>query len=773
MPEGHMTEASQKSRVLTLVFTDLADSTALKTAQGDIAVGELISRHREHVTRFMQESSGRVIDWAGDGCFLTFETSSAAVMFALRLQQAHADESDLLGVRIGIHMGEVTEKPGPDGDKPRIEGLAVDLAARISGLARPSQVLMSSAVYNSARQRLGVKAFGQPILWQAHGTYNLKGFDEPLGIAEAGLEGISPLQAPEAVEKASPTRVPAQSGPGGAPRARSAAPMALGLIAVLGAVAAAFYFGQRTSTPSEGQLTTVLDAMGPITSIAVLPMDSLSDDPQQQYLADAITDSITSELAKIKALKVISNSSAMRYKNTDLSMPEIAAELGVDGLLESSMLREGDEVNITAQMSHGPSDTHIWSESYTSTVTSILKLQSDIALAIADAIGAELTGDERRRIATVHEVNPEAHEALVIGYHYLNDISKQGLFTAIEYFEEATEIDPEYAHAWGGMVCAYWEVAEAGLGRPHEIYPKALTGGVRALQLNDDMSTDQSHLGMISMGYDHDWEQAEKRFLHAVDLGPSDPVAHGDYAQFLGFVGRESEALQHADMSLDLDPNPRVYVMHLALESIHLENNPERVRRNLERFLVDEPNYLRTLETLTLAHKYLGMPDAAIATAERWVDEAGRDASTLTNLALALADHDQGRRAREILEEVAAIEDYYDSTGVGYAYVSLDDLDAAFEWLEKGYDSRDWGITRLRTMPYRKIYLEDPSWIQFRNDARYRDLIARVGFPRLPPEHPGYADEQAWKAQEAAAEAANAPIRKIAVLPFDNLSSDP
>jgi len=311
------------------------------------------------------------------------------------------------------------------------------------------------------------------------------------------------------------------------------------------------------------------------------------------------------------------------------------------------------------------------------------------------------------------------------------------------------------------------------LARPHEIYPKALTAGIRALQLNDDMSTDQSHLGMISMGYDHEWEQAEQRFLHAVDLGPSDPIAHGDYAQFLVLVGREGEALQHAGTSLDLNPNPSVTAMYLALESIYLESDLERVRKNLERLLAEEPNYLRTLETLTLAYKYLGMPVAAIATAERWVGEAGRDALTLTNLALALADQDQSRRAREILEEVAAIEDYFDSTRVGYAYVSLDDLDAAFEWLEKGYDSRDWGITRLRTMPYWEIYLEEPSWIQFRNDARYRDLIARVGFPRLPPEHAGYADEQAWKAEEAAAEVATAPIEKIAVLPFENLSSDP
>jgi class 3 adenylate cyclase len=162
------TDGSGTSRILTLVFTDLADSTALKTQRGDQAVGELISRHRAHVQRLTVESGGRIIDWAGDGCFLTFETPSAAVLFALRLQQAHGDESDLPGVRIGIHMGEVSERPGPEGDgaHPRVEGLAVDLAARISGLARPAQVLMSSSVADSARQRLDSAAFGQPIRWR-------------------------------------------------------------------------------------------------------------------------------------------------------------------------------------------------------------------------------------------------------------------------------------------------------------------------------------------------------------------------------------------------------------------------------------------------------------------------------------------------------------------------------------------------------------------------------------------------------------------------------
>ncbi len=191
----------ERSRVLTLVFTDLADSTALKSARGDDAVDALIKRHREHVTRLAEESSGRVVDWAGDGCFLTFETSSAAVMFALRLQQAHADESDLPGVRIGVHLGEVTESVAPDGS-PQVKGLAVDVAARVQGLAKPGQILMSASVYDSARQRLGVEAFGEPILWRAHGSYKLKGVDKAYEISEAGLKGVSPMSAPKAGEKA-------------------------------------------------------------------------------------------------------------------------------------------------------------------------------------------------------------------------------------------------------------------------------------------------------------------------------------------------------------------------------------------------------------------------------------------------------------------------------------------------------------------------------------------------------------------------------------------
>ncbi len=193
---------ASKARVLTLVFTDLAGSTALKSELGDRAVLGLIARHRAHIERLASLHEGRVIVWAGDGCFLTFETSSTAVLFALALQQAHAAESDLPGVRVGVHIGEVTETPQPDGAAPRVEGLAVDLAARVSSLARPGQVLMSSAVFNNVRQRLRGEELGEQIAWRAHGAYELKGFADPMDICEAGIEGVAPLEPPASSEKA-------------------------------------------------------------------------------------------------------------------------------------------------------------------------------------------------------------------------------------------------------------------------------------------------------------------------------------------------------------------------------------------------------------------------------------------------------------------------------------------------------------------------------------------------------------------------------------------
>ncbi len=195
-------DAPATARTLTLVFTDLVNSTALKSTHGDEPAAELIARHRAKVIALASDTNGRIVDWAGDGCFLTFETPSAAVLFTLRLQQAHAQASDLPRIRIGIHTGEVTERNSASGPALRVEGLAVDIAARLQALAQPNQVLMSSFVFDNVRQRLLGQDLGAAIAWRAHGLYELKGIDDAIQVCEAGIEGVSPLSPPMGSDKA-------------------------------------------------------------------------------------------------------------------------------------------------------------------------------------------------------------------------------------------------------------------------------------------------------------------------------------------------------------------------------------------------------------------------------------------------------------------------------------------------------------------------------------------------------------------------------------------
>ena len=726
------------SRILTLVFTDLADSTALKTERGDVEVGDLISRHRDHVIEIADACAGRIIDWAGDGCFLTFETSSAAVVFALRLQQAHAAESDLPGVRVGMHMGEVTEKPGP-GVTVRIEGLAVDVAARISGLAKPGQVLMSSAIYNSARQRLGVDTFGEPILWQAHGTYELKGLDEPLDISEAGLEGCAPLEAPKVGDKGK--RIPKTS-----PKQQRFTIVTIALAVVVVAAFVINYLANNERGPSK----TAVDSLEPITSLAVLMLDVRSDGPDDEMLAEGMTDALARELWKIESLRVISHSLSKTFSDPTMSTPQIAKELGAIGLIGGSISRDGDEVYIDVKLVHGPSGVLVWAGSYAKKVTSIYELYAEVALDIADAIEAEVTGEERKRIADVQAVDPEAHDAYIIGHHHLNNITREGLNTAIEHFEEATRIDPEFAHAWGGMICAYVEFPHFGIGEPREYYPKARSAGMRATEIDDDLGRDHSHLGLIHMNYDWEWGNAEERFLHGLSLSPSDPVIHVDYGLYLMYIGRNDEALQHALTALDLKPIAPQVITRQILAQVQLESTPDRTRTTMERLREDEPQFMPVIQTLARAYKYLDMTDEAIAISEFWVDEAGGDAPSTINLALTCADTGQEERARDLISDIEQVEGYFDGSGVAYTYVSLGRLDLAFDWLDRSKDARDRGLLWLRTIPYWKIYIDDPDWIAFRNDPRYWDLIDHMGFPPLPDTHPGYAEDQAWLASKAA-----------------------
>ncbi len=517
-----MTAIHSASRVLTLVFTDLADSTALKSRHGDVAGGDLIARHREHVTRLAAEGGGRIVDWAGDGCFLTFETASSAVVFALRLQQIHKYEADLPGVRTGIHLGEVTVRPMNGAQ--RVEGLIVDLAARVSGLARAGQVLVSGAVQQSAKQRLGIYEFGQPIRWENYGPYTLKGFDEAVEIREAGLENISPFEAPKSSEKAWPKKE-----------------------TVAGTGSAA---GTQTA----------------IRKIAVLPFTNISNAPDQEWFVDGMTETLIAELAKIKALTVISRTSAMQYKNTAKPMRQIAQELGVQALVEGSAMRAGNRVRITAQLIDANTDVHLWAERYDGTMEEILDLQSNVALAIAKQVNVVLTPQEAAPLKQSRPVNPAAFDLLMKSKYALKSPSAKNCADALDYIREALSIDPEYAEAYAVRAAIYVSASTWQFTTQETAYFQARISAQESIRVGGESATALWVLADVARAMEWDWENVLAYAQRGLALSPGDPGCLSVAGSALFYKGDYVEAQRYFDRAIAADPlDPLVYVRKQAL----------------------------------------------------------------------------------------------------------------------------------------------------------------------------------------------------------------
>ena len=527
------------SRILTLVFTDLVDSTALKSQRGDQAVGELIARHRAHVRRLAAECGGRVIDWAGDGCFLSFETPSAAVLFALRLQQTHSDESELPGVRTGIHMGEVSDRLGPDGDvaHPRVEGLAVDLAARICGLARPSQVLMSSSVADSARQRLDGKAFSRAILWRAHGSYSLKGFDELLEIREAGLEGVARFEAPAATEKATPAG-PRQSAVTRTTMLR----VAILSVLMLGAAAATLAYLMKSSVPDRqnvagpGQAASDVAAAnsnGALTlpgfderpAIAVLPFDNLSPDPEQAFFADGLAEDLITRLSTWRAFPVIARNSSFQYRGGNVDLKRVSAELGVRYVVEGSVRRAGNRIRVAAQLIDAPSGEHVWAETFDRDVTDLFALQDEISSTIAASLVDDLARAEGERAQQRGTENLEAWSLYQLGLQHYDRQTREAYAEARLLFGRAVALDPRFATAHARLALTnLWEVATGWSDAPELKVDAALGSARRAVELDT-----RDALSHVALGWAYILGGNLKNGLdsarRAVDLNPSMPEA--------------------------------------------------------------------------------------------------------------------------------------------------------------------------------------------------------------------------------------------------------
>jgi serine/threonine-protein kinase len=456
-----------------------------------------------------------------------------------------------------------------------------------------------------------------------------------------------------------------------------------------------------------------------IKSLAVLPLENLSGDPAQEYFADGMTEALTSDLAQIRALKVISRTSVMQYKGARKPTPQIARELGVDGVVAGSVAREGNEVRVTVHLIHGATDQDLWTNNYNRQLRSILALQSEVAQAIAAEIKVALTPEEKNRLTSTRVVNPEAHEAYLKGRYYLNKaLTEEGIRKALEYFQQALDKDPTYAPGYAGLADCYSALPDFYLA-PSETMPKAKQAAVKALELDETLAEAHNSLAFVSFIYDWDFVAAEREFKRAIELNPSEAPDHESYAIYLAAMGRFPEAMSEAKRAQELDPLSVATNAGPAYQLQWARQYDESIRQ-LHKVIDMEPNFWPAHMHLGLAYEGSGKFREAATELEK-ARQLSDSPLVLAMLGGVYAVSGRRAEAMKVLEELKkqAKQRFVCPYETGTVYVGLGETEEAFKWLEKGYQERSQCMVWTKT---------DPRLDPIRSDPRLADLMRRLGF---------------------------------------------
>jgi TolB-like protein/DNA-binding winged helix-turn-helix (wHTH) protein/Flp pilus assembly protein TadD len=460
-----------------------------------------------------------------------------------------------------------------------------------------------------------------------------------------------------------------------------------------------------------------------IRSLAVLPLESLSSDVSQDYFADGMTDELISNLGQISALRVISRTSVMAYKHASKPLPQIARELNVDAVIEGTVLRSGEQVRITAQLIEARSDKHLWSQSYQGELRDTLALQGEVARAIADQIRIHLNPQEQAALKAAKVVNPEAYESYLKGRYFWNKRTAGGLKVALAYFNQAIEEDPKYARAYSGLADTYallgdWQYA---VMTSKEALPKAKAAAVRALELDSALGEAHNSLAFCLDGFDWNFESAGEEFRRAIELNPGYATAYHWYAWHLSLLGRYEEAIAEMRKAKNLDPLSLIISADLA-ELLVIAHQYDEAIVESRKTLEMDPNFALAHSQLGQAYLQKQMHDEAIAEMEKAAQLSGGSPTIIASLARAYVASGRRIEAERLLKELKKRSNptYSHASEIAVVYAALGDRDQAMNWLEKGYDERFNPGVLLR-----------PGFDALRADARFENLVRRIGLPSL------------------------------------------
>jgi TolB-like protein/DNA-binding winged helix-turn-helix (wHTH) protein len=452
-----------------------------------------------------------------------------------------------------------------------------------------------------------------------------------------------------------------------------------------------------------------------IQALAVLPLTNLSGDPEQEYFADGMTESLITELGKISTPRVISRQSVMQYKASKKPLEEIARELNVDAVLEGAVERSGDRVRVTVRVQRVSPESQVWANEYSRGIRDVMALEDEIARSITDEIQVRLTPEERIRLASSRPVNAEAHDDFFRAEAFTFKGGEENLQAGIAYFKKAIEKDPGYARAYAGLAWALWRLGNPGGGQPpKDVMPEARAAAEKAIELDPSLS--DGHVSRaIVLAADWNWSEAEKEHRLALKLGPNSWGAHLSYSEYLIMMGRFDEATAQINYASELDPmNPwnRNYLASMALDS---HQGPDLAIEGFKN-LGDDIG-------LGFAYGQKKMYLDAAAAFQRVAKQRGREPFVVSSLAWAYGLAGRKNEAIKLIDELneMARHRYVAPSLFMKPYLGLGDKDKALTWLEKGYEEHDQGLRFLKV---------NWTWDHLRSEPRFQAVLRRMNFPQ-------------------------------------------
>jgi adenylate cyclase len=688
----------QQHQLAAIMFTDIQGYTAMMQHNEAKAI-EIRQKHRKVFTTTTEKFNGKILQYFGDGTLSIFNSSIDAVRCAMEMQMAFQKEL-VVPVRIGIHSGDIIY------NDEEIIGDGVNIAARIEALAVPGSVFISDKIYDEIKNQSDIQT-------KSLQKFELKNVDQPLEIFVISNEGLTVPKIDDikgyssGVVDESGQKLPNQHA-NLVSRKKNWVMYSIIVLAIL----VITYYAYQNAALNQVNISK-LDK-----SIAVLAFKNMSADPLQEYFSDGISEEILNALAKITELKVAGRTSSFSFKNKETDIRTIGDKLGVSMILEGSVRKSEDKLRITVQLINVADGYHIWSEQYDREMKDIFAIQEEIANNIVTKL--QLTVLKPEDVAPIQPTNSiEAYDLYLKGlYAMARDV--EGVSDALIYFEQAIELDPEFALAYAGKGDAYLSSSSFGLIPIDKALLEARKATKKSILLDPTQAEGHKLLAYIHLFYDWDWESAKSEYEQAIELGYPSPNKFITWYEALLYQNYK-QAIIDAQGILDRDPLSVDARWQLGL-CYYLGEEYYKAIESFETCLELNPDHSEAYRGIGISYRQLAMYEESEQALEKAMQiSQGRGPAAMDMLTV-LGASGQKEKLRGTLDYLHELNKQQNVPPIvfalGYAY--LGDMDEAFKWLDATYNERFLWLLSIKSAP---------EWDVFRSDPRFDELVVRMNFP--------------------------------------------